>query len=1313
MTKADIISEISTKTGIEKVDVQETVEAFFKVIKNSMIGGENQLLSLSILFQALNQQNIRTKQVITIGAVLLLIAFLFTRDIKGLVKPKQESPAAPAAGQLTSNTAQDINLQEVSATGKNLINPSLAAEITKLENAYKSAPEDDKAAVAAQLAQKWDDVEQTVPSALYLEIISKQQKSLQSWLNTGGRFMKAFDSSRDSLMQPLLLQKANMAYTNAMAIDSANAEAKTGLGITIVNGMGMPMKGIAMLLEVVKKDPSNLKANMSLGTFAIKSGQFDKAIVRFNDIIAKKPSPDAYFYLATAYESLGKNKEAIAAYLNSKKLAANPTLSKFIDKKVAELKLHKEHINNNYAVGDIYLGRIKKIMPGLNAAFVDVGYEKDAFLHYFDLGPQVQSLIKLTKIKRNGSVNGTLLDNFKLEADINKAGKISDVVTKNMVIPVQIAKEPISTKGPRLSSDLSIAGRYIVLVPFSNVISISKKIKSNTERNRLKKIIESIKPKNFGVIIRTVSEGKGVAELQKDLLDSVAKWENFIKKLPDAEPSKRVWGEMDRTSTLIRDILSTDFTNVYVNDHGVYEDIRSYVHEISPEMEKIVKHYKQKEPIFEHFGLDKQIKNGFGKTVNLAGGAYLVVEHTEALHVIDVNSGNRTASKENQEENALQVNKEAAKEIARQLRLRDMGGIVVIDFIDMHKPVNRKMLFDYLRELMQLDRAKHTILPPSKFGLVQITRQRVRPEMNIVTSEKCPTCDGTGEIKASIVLMDDIENNLTYILQEQNEKNITLCVHPYIEAYIKKGFISLQWKWFFKFGQRIKIKAVASYNLTEFHFLSAKDEEINLCFLNSLKLAKTKSAYFCQNCGYESAKWLGKCPSCNQWNTFVEELVEKQSSSVPAWKTAPGSQRSNKPNKVENIESSMETRIPTGDQELDRVLGGGLVTGSVTLIGGEPGIGKSTLMLQLALNMTQKRILYISGEESEQQIKMRAERITTSPKAECYILTETSTQNIFKQIQQLDPELVIVDSIQTLHSSQIESTPGSVSQVRECTAELLRFAKETNTPVFLIGHITKDGAIAGPKILEHMVDTVLQFEGDRHHIYRILRSIKNRFGAAAELGIYAMNGNGLREVTNPSEILLSQRDEELSGIAISATLEGARPMLIETQALVSVAAYGTPQRSATGFDTRRMNMLLAVLEKRCGFRLSTRDVFLNIAGGIKVEDPAIDLAVLVAIISSHEDISVSSKICFAAEVGLSGEIRAVNRIDQRISEADKLGFERIFVSRYNMKGLTKEKYSLEIIGVSKIEDVFTALFGSDPVMGFNVTIGMIILATER
>ena len=472
-------------------------------------------------------------------------------------------------------------------------------------------------------------------------------------------------------------------------------------------------------------------------------------------------------------------------------------------------------------------------------------------------------------------------------------------------------------------------------------------------------------------------------------------------------------------------------------------------------------------------------------------------------------------------------------------------------------------------------------------------------------------------------------------------------------------------------------------------------------------MAKTRSAYFCQSCGYESAKWLGKCPSCNQWNTFVEEIIEKAGASVSDWKSGSSStQRSNKPAAIHEIVYSEENRLITPDKELNRVLGGGIVSGSIILIGGEPGIGKSTLMLQVALNLPGLKVLYVSGEESEQQIKMRAERLLNpsglknAGSADTYILTETSTQNIFKQIEILQPDLLVIDSIQTLYSAHIESTPGSVSQVRECTAELLRFAKESGTPVFLIGHITKDGMIAGPKILEHMVDTVLQFEGDRHHVYRILRAVKNRFGSASELGIYEMQGSGLREVSNPSEILLSQRDEPLSGITISAMLEGLRPMLIETQALVSVSAYGTPQRSATGFDTKRLNMLLAVLEKRCGFKLSAKDVFLNIAGGLRVEDPAIDLAVVVAIISSHEDMPVDSKICFAAEVGLSGEIRAVNRIEQRIAEAEKLGFEQIFISKYNLpagRGVKTEpewqKYKIKIKTVAKVEEVFNALFG--------------------
>ncbi|MFM6975281.1 MAG: ribonuclease E/G, partial [Sphingobacteriaceae bacterium] len=502
------------------------------------------------------------------------------------------------------------------------------------------------------------------------------------------------------------------------------------------------------------------------------------------------------------------------------------TIALLQDKQLVEL--NKEQVNNNYAVGDIYLGKIKKIMPGLNAAFVDVGYEKDAFLHYLDLGAQVKSLMKLAKMVKTGGHQDKLLNSFKLEAEIDKTGKIGDILTKGMLLPVQIAKEPISTKGPRLSADLSIAGRFVVLVPFSDATSISKKIKVNAERNRLRKIIESIKPKNFGVIIRTVSEGKGVEELQKDLLDLIAKWERFTTRLKTTNPSEKVLGEMGRTSTILRDILNPDFTNVHIDDPALYEEVKAYVHEISPEMEKIVKHYKHKEPIFEHFGVEKQIKAAFGKTVNLPGGAYLVIEHTEALHVIDVNSGNRTASKENQDENALMVNKEAAKEIARQLRLRDMGGIVVVDFIDMHKPANRKELFDYLREQMNLDRAKHTILPPSKFGLVQITRQRVRPEMNIITNEKCPACDGTGEIRSSVVLLDDISANLQYIIKEQNEKSITLCVHPYIAAYIKKGVFSLQWKWFLNYGRWIGIKSVQSYHLTEFHFLNSKEEEIKL-----------------------------------------------------------------------------------------------------------------------------------------------------------------------------------------------------------------------------------------------------------------------------------------------------------------------------------------------------------------------------------------------------------------------------------------------------------------------------------------------------
>ncbi len=456
-------------------------------------------------------------------------------------------------------------------------------------------------------------------------------------------------------------------------------------------------------------------------------------------------------------------------------------------------------------------------------------------------------------------------------------------------------------------------------------------------------------------------------------------------------------------------------------------------------------------------------------------------------------------------------------------------------------------------------------------------------------------------------------------------------------------------------------------------------------------MAKTKTTFFCQNCGSQSSKWIGNCPSCGEWNTYVEEVIQRESknASVSSFNV---SRENSKPRQIKDIEINSENRINTFSGELNRVLGGGMVPGSLILIGGEPGIGKSTLMLQVALNMKHQKILYVTGEESGQQIKMRAERIKLKGD-HFYILTETLTQHIFKQIEQMQPDVLIIDSIQTLHTDFIESSAGSISQIRECATELQKYSKITQTPVFLIGHITKDGQLAGPKILEHMVDTVLQFEGDRNYGYRILRATKNRFGSTSELGIFEMQSGGLREVSNPSEILISQRDEDVSGVAIAATIEGVRPMLIETQALVSSAAYGTPQRSSTGFDLRRLNMLLAVLEKRSGFRLGVKDVFLNIAGGIKVVDPALDLAVISAILSSNEDIPIEQKVCFAAEVGLSGEIRPVNRIDQRIVEAQKLGFEQIFISKYNLKGIDIKNPGITITPVKKIEDVFSLLFG--------------------
>jgi DNA repair protein RadA/Sms len=456
-------------------------------------------------------------------------------------------------------------------------------------------------------------------------------------------------------------------------------------------------------------------------------------------------------------------------------------------------------------------------------------------------------------------------------------------------------------------------------------------------------------------------------------------------------------------------------------------------------------------------------------------------------------------------------------------------------------------------------------------------------------------------------------------------------------------------------------------------------------------MSKVKTAFFCSNCGYESAKWVGKCPSCGNWNTFVEEVIHKPSAKENGWKDFPEEKRELKTIPLHTVESSYQKRIITPDAELNRVLGGGIVAGSIVLIGGDPGIGKSTLFLQIGLLLQDKTVLYISGEESEHQIKMRADRLKIS-NDNFYLLTETSTQVIFQEIKKLKPHLVIVDSIQTIQSPYIDSSAGSISQIRESAGEFQRFAKETNIPVFLIGHITKDGTIAGPKILEHMVDAVLQFEGDRHYAYRLLRTIKNSFGSTAELGIYEMTGTGMLGVNNPSEILLTRKEDQLSGIAIAATIEGMRPLLIEVQALVTQSVYGTPQRTVSGFDLRRLQLLLAVLEKRGGFHFGVKDVFLNLAGGLKVEDPSIDLAVLCALLSSYEDVALPPLICFAGEVGLSGEIRAVNRIEQRIAEAEKLGFEKIIISKYQRKGLSQDSFNIELVTLGRVEEVYKYLF---------------------
>ena len=502
------------------------------------------------------------------------------------------------------------------------------------------------------------------------------------------------------------------------------------------------------------------------------------------------------------------------------------TIALLNDKRLVEL--HKEGGANNFTVGDMFLGKVKKVMPGLNAAFVDVGYEKDAFLHYLDLGPQAASLMKYTKLARTGKQNHSNLMYFKLEDDIPKSGKIGNMVSSGQEILIQIAKEPISTKGPRITSELSLAGRYIVLVPFSDRISVSQKIKSFEEKNRLKVLMQSIKPKNFGVIVRTVAEGKSVADLDGDLNDLVKKWNTCFENLKTGQPPQKLLGEINRTNALLRDLLNASFNGIYVNSEKIYDEVREYLKTISPEQEKIVKLHKGNVPIFENYGVDKQIKALFGKTVNMKSGAYLIVEHTEALHVIDVNSGNRAKSQNSQETNALEVNLEAAEEVARQLRLRDMGGIIVVDFIDLHSPENRRLLYQKIRDCMKADKAKHNILPPSKFGLIQITRQRVRPEMNIVTVEKCPTCRGSGEIQASILLTDQIENKISYMVKEQNESAISLQVHPYVEAYLTKGMMSLRRKWSFKYKRNIKVKAIPSFHLMEYQFIDKDGEDIKM-----------------------------------------------------------------------------------------------------------------------------------------------------------------------------------------------------------------------------------------------------------------------------------------------------------------------------------------------------------------------------------------------------------------------------------------------------------------------------------------------------
>ncbi len=491
------------------------------------------------------------------------------------------------------------------------------------------------------------------------------------------------------------------------------------------------------------------------------------------------------------------------------------------------IELHEEQGNNDFAVGDIYLGKVRKVVPSLNAAFVDVGYDKDAFLHYLDLGPQFNSLNKFTKDTLHGKQNVADLLYFKGEKDIPKDGKIDEIISSSQSILVQVAKEPISSKGPRLSAEITLAGRYLVLVPFSDKISISQKIKEQDERDRLKDLMESIKPKNFGVIIRTVAENKKIEQLDQDLKDLMEKWRGMYANLKIATPPKRVLGEIGKTSSILRDLLNADFSNIHINDETLFGEMKDYVAGIAPGREKILKFYDGKISIFERFAINKQIKSLFGKKVPLSNGGYLIIEHTEAMHVIDVNSGNRKGA-DGQESNALATNIEAAEEIARVLQLRDMGGIVCIDFIDMHERENNKILFETLKKFMQSDRAKHNILPPSKFGVIEITRQRVRPETDIKTSEACPTCNGTGEVQASILLAEEIESNLNYLLTDRKEAAVSLLVHPYLEAYFTKGIISIQVKWFFKYKKWIQVRSVTANHLLQYSFVNKNNEEITL-----------------------------------------------------------------------------------------------------------------------------------------------------------------------------------------------------------------------------------------------------------------------------------------------------------------------------------------------------------------------------------------------------------------------------------------------------------------------------------------------------